>query len=102
MTAAATDTLTMKVFQLNQSDWWAGSDLDSVIAAFRAELGADATIDNPHELSDEELDRLKFVDGDDPINSDGTPGGWRTFREELARSVAVGQTFPCFFASTEW
>lgn len=53
---------------------------------------ADVVDPDAHELSDEELDRLKFVDGDDPINADGTPGGTLTFREALARCVARGDS----------
>jgi hypothetical protein len=104
----------VKIFQLNDWDWWAGYDLESVKAAYLKELGftdpwdIENAFDDPHELSDEELDRLKFVDGDDPINEDGTPGGTRTFREQLNRIIAERDAsldaayFPCFFASTEY
>jgi hypothetical protein len=45
---------------------------------------------------------LNFVDGDDPINTDGTVGGILTFRQALARCAARGDSFPQFFASTEY
>jgi hypothetical protein len=100
-----------KIFQLNYCDWWAGYDLESVMAAYRKEMTEghfapcdpnDDIFDEPHELSDADMERLKFVDGDDPINADGTPGGTRSFREELRRQVERGDEFPCFFASTEY
>ena len=96
---------TIKVFRLDDCTWWAGNDLESCIADAMREYQlprnevADA---DAHELSDQELDRLQFVDGDDPINTDGTPGGTLSFREALARCVARGDSFPQFFASTEY
>jgi hypothetical protein len=91
------------VFQLNEFDWWAGYDLESVKSAFLYETGFDeGQLDNPHEVADLDMERLKFVDGDDPINADGTPGGTRSFREQLDLMIARGEQFPCFFASTEY
>lgn len=95
----------IKIFKLDDCTWWAGADLESCIVDAMREYGLprDEVADpDAHELSGEELDRLKFVDGDDPINADGTPGGTRSFRDELARQVARGDAFPQFFASTEY
>jgi hypothetical protein len=95
----------IKIFKMTDCDWWAGLDLESCIADTVREYGLprDEAVDpNAHELTDEELDRFKFIDGDDPINADGTPGGSRTFREQLALQVNRGDTFPQFFASTEY
>lgn len=92
-----------KVFQLNHCDWWAGYDLESVKTAYLAEMEFDESeMKNPHEVSDLDMERLKFVDGDDPINADGTLGGTQSFREQLNIMVARGQQFPCYFASTEY
>jgi hypothetical protein len=53
--------------------------------------------DNPHELTEEEMDTLQF--SDEP----GAPAAAkRSFREQLDKLIAEGQTFPCFFASTEY
>ena len=98
------------VFQLNEFDWWAGNDLESVKAAYLKEMGYEDSrlmdvrdaFDEPHEVSDLDMERLKFVDGDDPINADGAPGGTRTFREQLNLMIDRGEAFPCFFASTEY
>lgn len=98
----------IKIFKLNDCDWWAGEDLDSVKSAYLREMditdlqGIESAFDDPRELFDEEMDRLKFVDGDDPINADGTPGGTLTFRAALSRCIERGDTFPQLFASTEF
>jgi hypothetical protein len=101
---ANTET-TIKVFRLDDCTWWAGADLESCIADAMREYQLprqDVANADAHELSDEELDRLNFVDGDDPINTDGTTGVTLTFRQALARCVARGDSFPQFFASTEY
>lgn len=57
---------------------------------------ADGIIDNPHVLSDDELDSLIFVY--EP-RGDARRG---TFRERLNEMIAEGVEMPCFFASTEY
>ena len=89
--------MAVKVFKLNQCDWWAGEDLETVKAAYLAEMGVDSEIDNPHEVTDLELQTLKFVEGDDPVPEEG----W-TFKQQLDFMVLYDRKFPCFFASTEW
>jgi hypothetical protein len=97
----------VKVFQLNDFDWWAGYDLESVKAAYLADMGLKPTdhpddledqFDNPHELTEEELDRFKFIYVD---REEGDPEE-APFRERLNEVIALGHEFPCFFASTEW
>jgi hypothetical protein len=95
----------IKIFKLDDCTWWAGADLESCIADAMREhdLPRDEVADpDARELSNEELDRLKFVDGHDPINADGTPGATLSFRDALARHVTRGDAFPRFFASTEY
>ena len=91
----------MKVFAMNEYDWMAGESLESATEMYLKEyadgLPADEALDNPHELIDGLLDRFRFHDAD----ADG-PESYRTFRQELDRRVAAGETFPCFFASTEY
>lgn len=91
----------MKVFAMNEYDWMAGESLESATEMYLKEyadgLPADEALDNPHELTEELLDRFRFHDAD----ADG-PESYRTFRQELDRRVAAGETFPCFFASTEY
>jgi len=88
----------VKVFAMNKYDWMAGESLESATEMYLKEyadgLPADEALDNPRELTEELLDRLRFHDAD----ADG-PESHRTFRQELDRRVAAGETFPCFFAN---
>lgn len=85
----------IKVFQLNDSDWWAGRSLEEVKVVYMKETGLpeDEAFDNPLELSAETMSKLKFVRED---NSKVT------FQDQLDFLVANEFEFPCFFASTEW
>lgn len=91
--------MTQNIYRLNDYDWWAGSSLEVVKAAYLEVTGLDEddALDDPRELSDKEMDTLKHF-GEDWENRDSPC----TFREELARIVALGWTFPCPFACTEW
>jgi hypothetical protein len=89
----------IKIFQLNECDWWAGPDLESCIAAAidQLSLDRDEVVDNKtHELTDAEADTLTFVEWDDPV-----PDNF-TFRKALECAVTRGDKFPQSFASTEW
>ena len=85
---------TIKVFNMNDCDWWAGEDAESVKAAFLAVNEVEPTDDpiEPTEVSPEKMRTMEFVDGHDK----------RTFAEELDRLIAEAHEFPCFFASTEY
>lgn len=90
----------IKIFSLNEFDWWAGADLESVKNAYLEETGLDAEEafedDTPEELSDADLDRLRFhYDLDDRSKT-------ISFREQLEDMVRSGMSFPCFFGSTEF
>lgn len=90
----------VKIFALNDCEWWAGYDIESVKAAFLSQgYGDEGSFDDPRELTDLDMNQLTWVtdlasfpEGDVPI----------TFRERLAQMVADGEAFPCFFASTEY
>jgi hypothetical protein len=85
----------MKIFKLNDCDWWAGEDLESVKSAYIEEVGGDVD-DDARELTEAEMDSLDFVDELPDY------GEHRTFREQLRRMIDSGAQFPCFFASTEY
>lgn len=89
----------MKIFQLNDCDWWIGPSLEACKKGYTENYGdADGIQGDAHELDDEELNRLIFTDWDE----DGRPTGIkRTFREQLAVEVEKGGEFPRMFASTE-
>ncbi len=88
--------MSIRIFKMDDMEWWAGESLEVCIAEGRRQCGADCYPDNPNEqreLSDEEMRRLTFIDEDDSR---------RTFAEELARRIEAGETFPQPFAAEDW
>jgi hypothetical protein len=86
----------MKVFYLNDCDWYIAATLEEAKGQCAADTGLpvdEATEPDAHELTDEDLDRLIFMDEDE---------GKLTFRQELERQIATGNTKPRMFASTEY
>jgi len=89
----------VKVYQLNEYDWWAGYSLESVKKAYIKETGVpeeEAFMDEG-EVSDEAMDRFKYWGGEDNLYDYPI-----TFREELQHMIDQGIEFPCFFATTEY
>lgn len=88
----------MKIFKLNDCDWFAAGTLEEAILCAKTECGYDDdSIEDPHELTDEEMDRLQYRFTDDydrPLAS-------MSFRAALAKRIADGERFPYMFASTE-
>lgn len=90
----------VKIFQLNDCDWWIGPSLEACKKDYVENYcDAEDIQEDAHELSDEELDRLVFVDCDEDERQTGVK---RTFREQLKVEVAKGGAFPRMFASTEF
>jgi len=86
----------IKVFQLNDYDWWAARSLDEAKVDYlqmAGETEEEDTFEDAHELTDEEMERLKYTDENEQT---------RTFKEQLAMMIAVGAEFPGIFASTEY
>jgi len=83
----------VKIFRLNPFEWWAGYDLKSVKLAYLRETGAvKEAFYEEEELSQEAMKTLRVYPN--PYAKES-----RTFQEELARMVAGGREFPCYFAS---
>lgn len=88
----------VKVFQLNDCDWVAAETLDEATQWYRDRSGVDyETVDDPWELSDEDMDRLQFHETDDNDRFLEKI----SFRVALARRLAEGWQAPFLFASTE-
>lgn len=86
----------IRIFKLDDYDWWAGESLAACIAEARKQCGAGSYCDaeeEGREVSAEDMQRLQF--GDDGENL-------RSFAEQLEHEIADGTHFPCLFASTEW
>ncbi len=91
---------TMKVFQMNDCDWMAAATPEEAKAAYslfnHLDIPEEEMLEFPRELTDEEMDRLRYVD------TEVQPESHRTFREQLQHMIETGETFPTFFASTEY
>lgn len=90
----------IKVFQLDDCDWWAGESLAACIAAAREQCGAGSYCDaeqEGRELTAEEMRRLKMHRDEDRRDAPVS------FAEHLAELVACkAERFPQLFASTEY
>ncbi len=90
----------IKVFKVNDYEWWAGADLESTRVAYKEHTGidpdSDEGFDHPRELSAEELEKktIHFDEGEQPDQS--------TFKEYLDELIAKDHEFPCYFAGTEY
>lgn len=93
----------MKIFKLNDCDWYAAKDMKSAIEQIMFDMSdtCEFCVDSSaHELTDDEMDSLKFVDYTE--NEESSPTTTRTFREQLVIMVERGDEFPCLFATTEF
>lgn len=89
----------IKVYRLDDCEWWAGESLEACIAAARAECGSDCYEDaetQARELTPEQMESCTYY----ALDEIGEPQ--RTFAEQLAIEIAAGTKFPCLFASTEY
>lgn len=86
----------VKVFRLNDCDWWAAHSLEEAIKDGAACMGLteDEVADEPRELTEKEMDEFDFVDENGERQS--------SFRERLQSLIKSGERFPCGFASSEW
>jgi hypothetical protein len=96
----------MKIYRLNDLEWWMANSLEEAIQTAIKETGAARedifTEDgSPEPLTDEQLDRLQFVDTNPESGDPSAELGKRSFREQLARELAAGAG-PGIFASSEW
>lgn len=87
--------MSIKVFALDDIEWWAGESLEACLAAARDQCGDECYREesDQHEVSADSMKRLTFIDED---------GSKRTFADELQRRVDAGEQFPQAFAATDW
>ena len=96
----------MKIFQMNENDWVAAESLHSAIQGLAEVFGntveeiKDEFLDDPRVLSEQEMDKLMFVEN---MEEEEDPAKWiqRTFREELQLRISRNEEFPQLFASME-
>jgi hypothetical protein len=93
----------VKIFKLNDCDWYAAEDMESAIQQIMYDTGnvhEDCVDSSAHELTNEEMDCLRFMD-DREFGPDAA-GISRSFREQLAIMIERGGSFPCPFATTKF
>lgn len=98
-----TDEEIVKIFKLNDCDWYAAEDMESAIQQIMFDTGnnrEDCVDSSAHELTDDEMDRLQFMD--DREIDEYAEEGLRSFREQLEFMIERGDSFPCLFATTEF
>jgi len=91
----------IRIYKLNDCDWWAGASLEACIAAARLQCGEDASIDDDaREVTDLEMLTLYRT----VLDPDERPMGRQTFAQALAEDLAIrgDDPAPFIFASTEW
>lgn len=97
---AGAEARRIRVYRMDDNEWWVGESLAACVEEGKRQCGPEC-FDDPseqYELSDEQLQRLIFVD-----ESDGAePPVQRTFAEQLAREIAEGGPFPRPFAAEDW
>lgn len=98
----------MKIFKLNDCDWYATEDMESAIQQIMHDTDntrEDCVDSSAHELTDDEMDRLQFIDDREnyPMYGDeAAEDGLRSAREQLALMIERGDSFPCLFATMEF
>ena len=91
----------MKIFKMNDCDWVAAKTLEEAKLCLAKQMAngvvdekfEEEFLDCPYELSEEDTERLKFVDENGKTT--------RSFKIELLRRINGGEEFPQHFASTE-
>lgn len=83
----------MRVFYMNDCDWFMAPDIEQAKRLYKEMTGLpdDEAFDEPYELNDTQLERLRFMDED---------GGKRSFAE--LRQMIESGAGPGLFASTEY
>jgi hypothetical protein len=75
----ATNVPAMKVYRINDYEWWLANSLEEAIADVRQIYGKDFVheqLDNPRECTNEEMDRLKYCDDGAMYGEDGSVERW--------------------------
>lgn len=87
---------TIRVFVLDDYEYWAGESLEACLTSACGQTGGDYREDTSlhRELTADEMDSLIMHD------EDGKP--LHSFRKELQALQERGESFPCFFAAKDY
>lgn len=93
----------VKVWRVNDYEWWAGTNIESIKVAYKEATGidpdSDEGFDSPRELTAAEMGSMRYCYNEDGYFSENET---RSFREQIDLEISEGQTFPCYFAGTEY
>lgn len=83
----------IKVFKIDDYEWWSGESLESIKKYYLKEICGDTTFEDAYEVT--ELDKMK-IHITESLNSPQI-----TLRETLANLIYLDTTFPAFVCGTE-
>lgn len=89
----------MIIVQVTPDECWIGETVEACVMAAAEEHGEnieDSAYDGAEQLTDEQLDTFEYFHTDEDETPYGKP---KTFREQLAREIELGGTFPRLFGS---
>lgn len=86
----------LKVFCLNDYEWWIGESLEAVKAHYADNVTHEPQ-ESAYEVSDEQLDSTRYYTGEDYSEA----GPSISFREALAIEAAKDDRSPRFFAALD-
>ena len=105
----------IKIFEMNDCDWYAAATVEEALRAMADTLCFPATpegiaamreehgVAEPVALDADALSSLQFRDEDDEdCDEDGPKFRVISFQQRLDELIAAGESFPCFFASSEF
>jgi hypothetical protein len=84
----------MRVFKVNDCDWWMAETAEQAKLAAIEFYGDEDMVEEVEELTDEQMNSHTFYDEDDETT--------RTFEAQLLKRIKEGATEPEMFASTEY
>jgi hypothetical protein len=85
----------LKVFRINDMEWWAGKSLNQIIDYHKKHLGVDEIeISYAYKLTKRQMTKLKFFSEED--------NNYISFQEELRNCRRDKIKSPFSFASRDW
>ena len=91
----------VRVYEVNDMEWWAGIDKRSVIEACLAAWGG--TMEEYFEDGEDSIEAIDLDENEINLNEDCLPDGpFATYREHLRTMIAENAPIPGFFAGMDY
>lgn len=92
----------LRICKMNENDWFAGYSLNECIEVcteyYKQSGVIDNVIEDPRELTEEEMDKLVYTDVDGEF---GPAGEKYSFRKALELTLEITKEIPPFMFATE-